>query len=286
MKRNTIYFLCLLTFTFNISCSEDESNGDSNQFINEFSNTKFKKVTITNGNNEKIYELNYDSDKILQSITIKESYTGRPDLTKEGVFTISYDNNGRATKAIMDCSTSNCNISIGTIFIADFREISFDYTDHNGYKTVDIEERWVKKEENGNSILVAGENEKFELYPNNFMKSKKIQDYILEPSYKDQNIFQVYNETGSLVLNEYSDFDDKKAVIVYADSEGFICTCDYVYSLILNIKHSKNNFRKVKIAYYDDAEINFTYDTEDRPLTRIVTGGLSGGIMEKYEYLD
>ncbi|MBJ6369161.1 hypothetical protein [Snuella sedimenti] len=285
MKK--IKFLSYLLFILTLQTSCSDNNDDTTNNSEAISKTYLSKVTIKAGsdyyyspNSTTSFTLNYDSSKKLTSINVQRSLDESGVMkTYNASYIVEYVND-QIKKVYADCATNDCEWN----FISHtegFHQISFEYGEEDNYKSVIAYEQIVNTE---GTITYSTEIERYLLNTNNLVKQVEGTTEII---YSNNNIIGIKNTSSYNDGLKYHDYDDKKSVVVFTDDTHIMDINDYFPRLILDLKYSKNNFRKLDFPWRGQLQsIDFEYDGKNRPIKRTVLNKDVLNYTETFEYLE
>ena len=280
LDENTVYYLRAYAknekgISYGNEISFKTLSTDSEQSV--FS-TDLKKITISNnptyGSIITVYTLYYDSDKKLKGLEInQENETFGPSYA---YYNMEYNTEGELIRALLDCSESNCGWNMG-ILPSNYVGITFDRSIENGVNLISINESELdaNREYAGR---IRGVD--YQMTSDNLIL-KQSETNIL---YENNNIIGISNSVVNNDGLEYFEYDDKQGIVNYSDEIGVIQSDYYIYRLMLGLKYSVNNFKRMKFDWKNsDHFITMEYDTHNRPIKRTVVNKYNGANNLVYE---
>ncbi|MBD0831495.1 hypothetical protein ICJ83_05050 [Aestuariibaculum sp. TT11] len=267
------------------SCSNDSVDNSIENIIP----TYLKKVTISQGpdynhhpNSTRSFTLNYNSTHSLTSINIQNRLNmSGEEVINNATFQIEYENN-QIVRAYCDCEINDCywDEEIQGDFDG-ILQLSFEYSSENGLKKIVAYEQTLNST---GEMTYSNEIERYLVDSNNFVKQVEGTTEIL---YSNNNIIGVKNSSSFNDGLKYLDYDNKTGVTIFTDDTHIMDINDYFTRLILGLKYSKNNFKKLDFPWRNQLQtIDLEYDNENRPIKRTVFNKDVYNYTESFEYLE
>ncbi|GAA4292926.1 hypothetical protein [Aestuariibaculum suncheonense] len=267
------------------SCSNDSVDNSIENIIP----TYLKKVTISQGpdynhrpNSTRSFTLNYNSTQSLTSINIQNRLNmSGEEVINNATFQIEYENN-QIVRAYCDCEINDCywDEEIQGDFDG-ILQLSFEYSSENGLKKIVAYEQTLNST---GEMTYSNEIERYLVDSNNFVKQVEGTTEIL---YSNNNIIGVKNSSSFNDGLKYLDYDNKTGVTIFTDDTHIMDINDYFTRLILGLKYSKNNFKKLDFPWRNQRQtIDFEYDNKNRPIKRTVFNKDVYNYTESFEYLE
>ncbi|WP_027066822.1 hypothetical protein [Maribacter sp. Hel_I_7] len=280
LDENTVYYLRAYAknaqgIAYGNEISFKTLSVDSEQSV---LSTDLKKITISNNPTYNsiitVYTLDYDSNKKLTGLEInQENQTFGPSYA---YYHMEYNNEGELIRALLDCSESNCGWNMG-ILPSNYVGITFDRSTENGVNIISINESEldVNRDYAGR---IAGVD--YQLSSENLILKQSETDIL----YENNNMIGIRNSVSNNDGLEYFDYDDKLGVINYSDEIGVIQSHDYIYRLMVGLKYSVNNYKRMKFDWKkSDYFITIEYDAHNRPIKRTTINKYNGADNLVYE---